>query len=78
MSLADPSTASSLAQVDVDAAKWMGLAEAWLGKRFALSLPAQPAWMAAMEADAPVSKEALGANGNGGLPTSTFAAPQED
>ena len=51
LSLADPSTASSLAQVDVDAAKWMGLAEAWLGKRFALSLPAQPAWMAAMEAD---------------------------
>jgi acetyl esterase/lipase len=51
LSLADPSTAGSLMQVDVDAAKWIGLAEAWLKKRFALPLPEQPAWMAMREAD---------------------------
>lgn len=50
LSLADQSTANSLLQVDVDAAKWMGLAEAWLKKRFALSIPEKPAWMARTEA----------------------------
>jgi acetyl esterase/lipase len=45
LSLADQSTASSLMQIDVNAAKWMGLAKAWLEKRFALSLPQKPAWM---------------------------------
>ena len=38
-------------RVDEDAAKWIGLAEAWLKKRFALSLPEKPAWMARMQAD---------------------------
>jgi len=51
LSLADPSTAGSLMQVDADAAKWIGLAEAWLKKRFALPLPEKPAWMARMQAD---------------------------
>jgi acetyl esterase/lipase len=51
LSLADPSTASSLMQVDEDAAKWIELAEAWLKKRFALPLPEKPAWMAMLEAD---------------------------
>jgi acetyl esterase/lipase len=51
LSLADPSTAGSLMEVDADVAKWMGLAEAWLEKRFALPLPEKPAWMATMEAD---------------------------
>jgi acetyl esterase/lipase len=51
LSLADQSTSSALTQVDVDAAKWMRLAEAWLEKRFALPLPEKPAWLVAMEAD---------------------------
>jgi acetyl esterase/lipase len=49
LSLADQSTAGSLMQLDVDAAKWIGLAEAWLKKRFALSLPEKSAWMARRE-----------------------------
>jgi dipeptidyl aminopeptidase/acylaminoacyl peptidase len=42
LSLADQSSANSLLELDVDAAQWAGLAEAWLKKRFALPLPAQP------------------------------------
>lgn len=51
LSLADQSTAGSLLELDADAAKWIDLAEAWLRKRFALPLPAKPAWLAAAEAD---------------------------
>jgi acetyl esterase/lipase len=49
LSLADQATANSQIQIDKDAAKWMPLAEAWLKKRFAFSLPEKPAWMAMME-----------------------------
>ena len=51
LSLADHSTAGSLSELDADAAKWISLAEAWLKKRFALQLPAKPAWLVEMEAD---------------------------
>lgn len=50
LSLADEATAGSLLDLDVDAAKWMPLVEAWLKKRFAPNLPAKPAWMIALEA----------------------------
>ena len=53
LSLADQSTAGSQFELDADAAKWVGLAEAWLKKRFALPLPEKPAWMIAMETDNP-------------------------
>ena len=49
LSLANEATAGSLLDIDADAAQWMPLAEAWLKKRFALDLPAKPAWMVAME-----------------------------
>ena len=45
LSLADQTTAGSMLELDADAAQWIGLAGNWLRKRFALSLPAQPAWM---------------------------------
>lgn len=51
LSLADQSTAGGHIQIDPDAAKWIGLAEAWLKHRFALPIPEKPAWMVAMEAD---------------------------
>ena len=44
LSLADQSTAVAKTQIDPDAAKWVGLAEAWLNKRFALDLPEKPNW----------------------------------
>jgi acetyl esterase/lipase len=49
LSLADQSTADSLLHVDEDARQWVALAESWLKKRFALPLPARPAWLEAME-----------------------------
>jgi acetyl esterase/lipase len=49
LSLADQSTADALLHIDADAAQWMALAQSWLKKRFALPLPALPAWLAAME-----------------------------
>jgi len=49
LSLADQSTAASLLELDEDAAKWMGLVEAWLKRRFALPLPPKPAWLMAEE-----------------------------
>jgi hypothetical protein len=44
-------SAGSLMQIDTDAAKWIGLAEAWLTKRFSLALPEKPDCMATMVAD---------------------------
>lgn len=49
LSLADQASAGSLMQIDTNAAKWIGLAEAWLNKRFALKLPEQPDWTGTME-----------------------------
>lgn len=49
LSLADQSTAGSLLDIEPEAAKWMSLAEAWLAKRFALKVPARPAWLEAIE-----------------------------
>ena len=34
-----------LMNIEPDATKWVELAEAWLKKRFALDLPAKPAWL---------------------------------
>jgi len=51
LSLADQASAGSQFELDTDAAKWVPLAEAWLKKRFSLSLPLEPAWMAAIEAE---------------------------
>lgn len=51
LSLADQASAGSLMQIDTDAAKWIGLAEAWLKKRFSLALPEASDWMATMVAD---------------------------
>lgn len=45
LSLADQSTADSRITVNADVAKWVPLCEAWLQKRFALSLPEKPFWM---------------------------------
>lgn len=39
LAMADQTSAASLTQVNEDAAKWSGLADAWLKKRFALDLP---------------------------------------
>ena len=50
LSLAVQASAGSLMQMDVDAAKWVELAEAWLKKRFAPSLPEEPAWMVQIRA----------------------------
>lgn len=50
LSLADQASAGSMFELDADAAKWIGLAEAWLKKRFTLTLPEEPAWMAILEA----------------------------
>jgi acetyl esterase/lipase len=53
LSLADQSTAACLWQLDPDASRWVGLAEAWLRKRFALSLPEKPAGLEMLEAEKP-------------------------
>jgi acetyl esterase/lipase len=51
LSLADQSTAGSQFELDADAAKWISLAESWLKKRFALTLPKKPAWMKEKETE---------------------------
>lgn len=51
LSLADQASAGSIFEIDADAAQWVGLAEAWLKKRFTLSLPQKPAWLETMEAN---------------------------
>ena len=51
LSLADQASAGSMFELDPDAAKWMGLAEAWLKKRFTLTLPPKPTWLVEMEAN---------------------------
>lgn len=45
LSLSDQSSAESLLEINRDAEKWIGLADTWLKKRFALSLPPKPAWL---------------------------------
>lgn len=44
LSLSTQATAGSKMQMDADAAKWIGLAEAWLMKRFALDVPRMTAF----------------------------------
>jgi len=44
LSLSTQATAQARSQIYPDAAKWVGLAEAWLEKRFALELPERTAW----------------------------------
>jgi acetyl esterase/lipase len=51
LSLADQASAGSLMQIDADAVKWIGLAEAWLKKRFSLALPGKLDWIATTVAD---------------------------
>ena len=51
LSLATQETASAQSQVDRDAAKWVGLADAWLQKRFALPLPEKIDWEDALQAN---------------------------
>jgi acetyl esterase/lipase len=46
LSLAVQASASSRAEIDPDAAKWVELVESWLTKRLALDLPEKPFWMA--------------------------------
>ncbi|MEE4193868.1 MAG: alpha/beta hydrolase [Anaerolineae bacterium] len=45
LSLADQSTAGNAAFLNDDAAQWVGLAEKWLKKRFALALKPKPDWL---------------------------------
>lgn len=49
LSLADQASSGSLLEIDVDNQKWIDLVDAWLQKRFALPLPAKPAWILEME-----------------------------
>jgi acetyl esterase/lipase len=44
LSLSTQATAQARSQIYPDAAKWVGLAEAWLEKRFALQLPEHTSW----------------------------------
>ena len=44
LSLADQASSGSLSETNADAAKWIGLAEAWLHKRLALPLPEKNNW----------------------------------
>lgn len=44
LSLADQASAGARSQIDANAAKWVGLAEAWLEKRLALPLPELTDW----------------------------------
>ncbi len=44
LALADQSTAHDVGQLNPDAAKWAGLCQAWLEKRFALNLPQEAGW----------------------------------
>jgi acetyl esterase/lipase len=50
LSLSDQSTAGSLLDINADGEKWIELAGAWLKKRFALQVPAKPAWLESLEA----------------------------
>ncbi len=50
LALADQASSGALLEINHDAAKWTDLVEAWLLKRFALPMPAVPAWLAAMGA----------------------------
>jgi acetyl esterase/lipase len=56
LSLADQASANSRLELDADAAQWMGLAAAWLQKRFALPLAEKPAWMTMTEANTQPTK----------------------
>lgn len=47
LSLADQSTAGSLLDMNPDAEKWIGLADAWLKKHFSLPITVKPAWQSA-------------------------------
>lgn len=49
LSLADQASASSLWELDANAAEWIRLAETWLRKRFSLPLAEKPLWMTRME-----------------------------
>lgn len=49
LSLADQASSSSQDQIDANAAKWVGLAEAWLQKRMALPLPELSPWAMQMQ-----------------------------
>jgi acetyl esterase/lipase len=51
LALSDQATSGSLQEINIDADKWVGLADAWLKKRFALPLPPRPAWQMALEAN---------------------------
>jgi len=51
LSLADQASSGSWSQNNPDAAKWVGLAEAWLKKRFALPLPEKSDWEILMESN---------------------------
>ena len=44
LALADQSTAHDVGQLNPDAARWAGLCQAWLEKRFALNLPQEAGW----------------------------------
>ena len=44
LALADQSTAHDVGQLNPDAAKWAGLCQAWLEKRFSLNLPQEAGW----------------------------------
>lgn len=44
LSLADQASSASLSGINADAAKWVGLVEAWLRKRLALQLPERNKW----------------------------------
>jgi dipeptidyl aminopeptidase/acylaminoacyl peptidase len=44
LSLSNQATAQARSQVYPDAAKWVGLAEAWLEKRLAIQLPELTSW----------------------------------
>ncbi|NTV91334.1 MAG: prolyl oligopeptidase family serine peptidase, partial [Clostridiales bacterium] len=44
LSLSDQSTAASMDMINVDAAKWVPMAEAWLSKRLTFKLPEKMQW----------------------------------
>jgi acetyl esterase/lipase len=51
LSLADQASSSSLFETNLDAQKWISLADAWLKKRLALPLPEKPTWIEFIEAN---------------------------
>lgn len=50
LGLADQASSGSLLEINADAEKWIGLADAWLKKRFALPLPPKPTFLLESEA----------------------------